>query len=437
MSSVPVLYRLAIRAARRAAPLLAIGDSKLARGIRGRQESVETLVRWGHRERDPDRQTVWFHAPSEGEGLQAEAVMRAWSALRPGLQTVFTHFSPSAEGLGERIGADVAAYLPWDVEDQVGPVLDALRPALLVFTKTEVWPVLVEAADRRGVPVAIAGATVPDGAGRMRWPARAVLTGTWNRLAAACANSREDADRLVGLGVERARVHVTGDPGVDSAERRATEADFGAPYLEPFRASGRLVVVAGSTWPEDEEVLLEAWVGVRTRVPGALLIVAPHEPTPARVGTLLRRLRASDLATVTLATVERNATVGSVDVVVVDRLGVLARLYRVAQAAYVGGGFGSDGLHSVLEPASAGVPSVFGPRHRNARSAAALLAVGGAQEASDGAALEAVLAGWLTDADEKNGAGRSALDYIEAHGGAARRTAELLDSLIGVAGRHE
>jgi 3-deoxy-D-manno-octulosonic-acid transferase len=109
----------------------------------------------------------------------------------------------------------------------------------------------------------------------------------------------------------------------------------------------------------------------------------------------------------------------------------------VAQAAYVGGGFGSDGLHSVLEPASAGVPSVFGPRHRNARSAAALLAVGGAQEASDGAALEAVLAGWLTDADEKNGAGRSALDYIEAHGGAARRTAELLDSLIGVAGRHE
>jgi 3-deoxy-D-manno-octulosonic-acid transferase len=414
-----------------------MGDSKVARGIRGRREALDALVGWGRRERDPDRPTVWFHAPSVGEGLQAGAVLRSLVELRPGLQVVFTNFSPSAEGLGGRLGADVSAYLPWDVAESVGPVLDGVRPDLLAFTKTEVWPVLVEEAARRDIPVAIVGATVPEGAGRLTWPARAVLRTTWERLTVACANSSEDAERLEALGVDPSAVHVTGDPGIDSAARRATEADPAAPYLTPFHASGRPTVVAGSTWRPDEGVLESAWVRVRRDHPTALLVVAPHEPDAAHVGSLLDRLRGLGLSAVTLGTAERKGSVEGVDAVVVDRVGVLAHLYTVADVAYIGGGFGRDGLHSVLEPAAAGVPTVFGPRHENARSAGQLLELGAACAVSSSAALEGVLSGWLEDPEKRKGAAACALNYIGAHLGAAGRTAQLLDPFIGAAGWHD
>jgi len=431
MSSVPFLYRVAVRAARRSAPMLAWGGDKLAAGVRGRRDAVSTLVRWGRGERDAGRPTAWLHAPSVGESLQAGAVLDALRALRPGLQVAFTHFSPSAEGMGERLGADVSAYLPWDVGEHVGAALEALDPSLLAFTKTEVWPVLVEQAASRAVPVALVAGMVPDGAGRMRWPARAAMASTWRRLGLACACTAEDAERLVALGVDRGVVHVTGDPGVDSAARRMAEADPDAPWLAPLHAAGRPVVVAGSTWPADEAALLAAWPTLAWREAPPLLIVAPHEPAPARVAALLAGLRGLGLTAVTLATLERNGTVEGVDAVVVDRVGVLAQLYTAADAAYVGGGFGRAGLHSVVEPAAAGVPVVFGPRHRNARAAGDLIGRGGAREAGDASALGAILAGWLYDPVAKRHAAERCLDYIGAHLGAAARTAALLDPLIG------
>jgi 3-deoxy-D-manno-octulosonic-acid transferase len=132
-----------------------------------------------------------------------------------------------------------------------------------------------------------------------------------------------------------------------------------------------------------------------------------------------------------LATLERSGTAEGLGAVVVDRLGVLAQLYTAADAAYVGGGFGRRGLHSVLEPAAAGAPVVFGPRHRSARAAGELLRLGAAREAADAAALRAVLADWLDDPVAKDDAAERCLDYIGAHLGAAVRTAELLDPLIG------
>lgn len=434
MTSVPLLYRVAVRALRRSAPLLALGGSKVARGIRGRRETADALVRWGRRERDTERPTVWFHAPSVGEGLQAGAVFGELVRLRPGLQVAFTHFSPSAEGLGDRLGADVSGYLPWDIGESVGPVLDALVPRLLAFTKTEVWPVLVDEASRRGIPVAIVGATVPHGAGRMKWPARATLRHTWGQLSAACANTPEDGDRLVELGVDRSAVHITGDPGIDSAALRVREADPTSPYVAPFLASGRPTVVAGSTWPADEDVLLPAWSAVRRTAPAALLVVAPHEPDSASVAALLERLRGLGLRAVTLGTVERRASVDAVDAVVVDRVGVLAHLYTVAEAAYVGGGFGYDGLHQVLEPAAAGVPVVFGPRHESARAAAHLMELGAGLAVADVVSLEVALRDWLIGPERRSRAKERALEYIGTHLGAARRTARVLDDLLVTAG---
>lgn len=420
------LYRTTLRGARLASPLLGFGDSKLARGIRGRRRAVERLVRWGRQARDPARPVVWFHAPSVGEGLVARAVAEALSGRRPELQVVYTYFSPSAVAFADRFPADVRGYLPWDLPDEVEPVLDALDPAALVFTKTEVWPELTSAAADRAVPALLVGGTLPADAGRLRWPARPFLRPTFRSLVRVGAVAGGDADRFRRLGVPPARCEVTGDPGIDSASERAGGADPGSPHLRPFHDTRRPTLVAGSTWPEDEDVLVPAATRVRDAHPELRLIVAPHEPTPAHVRPLLEALDAGGWRVERLGAVEEAGSAAGVDAVVVDRVGVLAQLYTVGRVAYVGGGFGGDGLHSVLEPAAAGLPVLFGPRHRNARAAGDLLDRKAAREVAGAEEMARRLRVWLEDDEERRRAGERARRYIDEHRGAADRSAELV-----------
>lgn len=417
--------------ARVLAPFLALGGSKVARGFAGRRRAPDLFARWGQAERDPARPVAWFHAASVGEALQAGAVIGALTELRPDLQVAFTYFSPSAEGVGRRIGAHVAGYLPWDLSGPVGRALEGVRPDLLVFTRSEVWPVLIEEAVRRGVLVAIVGADISEDGGRARWPARVVLGAAWPALSLACANTEHDASRLIGLGVPESVVRTTGDPAVDSAALRAQETSPSSPSLAPFHSDPVPTIVAGSTWPEDEKHLLPALADVRTRVRNVRVIVAAHEPEQRRVRDLLERLATMGWHSRTLEEVESNGSVKGVNAVVVERVGVLAQLYSVGHVAYVGGGFGSRGVHSVLEPAAARIPIVVGPHYAGTPSARALVRVGGAVAASDRRRLADALSGWLADRSAHVGAADRAFGYIESHRGAAARTAALLDPLFG------
>ena len=425
-----VLYRWLTRFLRRVAPALARPGSKLHAGLAGRTDAHDTLAAWGRTARDPARPLFWFHAPSVGEGLQAQAVIDALRVARPDVQIAFTHFSPSASALAERIGADAAAYLPWDLPETVEPALDGLRPSAIVFTKTEVWPVLTRSAEARSIPVALIGGSVPDGSSRAVWPTRAFLRSTWGRLSLACANSAEDAVRLIDLGVGLGVARVTGDPGIDSAARRAGAADPSAPYLAPFRAVPTATVVAGSTWPSDEAVLVPALGATRAAVAGLRVVLAPHEPSEERVRALLEALAADGWRATTLGAVRRAGSLGDHDAVVVDSVGQLAHLYTIGDVAFVGGGFRDEGLHSVLEPAAAGIPIVIGPRHWNARAAGDLVRTGGAKIALNDVEMGRAFAGWLADGEARAAAGAGAWGYIDGHRGAAARTADLLKALI-------
>lgn len=429
-SHVSLPYRLAVGALRLVSPLLTAGDSKLARGVDGRRHAHELLATWGLTLRDRDRPVVWFHAPSVGEGLQARAVIEALRERIPDVQIVYTFFSPSAEELARTMHAEVATYLPWDLQSPSAAVLDALEPDLLVFTKTEVWPILTAEASIRGVPVAIVGAAVPLGAGRMRRPVRKWMESTWACLSLGCANTESDSRGLRELGVPDKAVTATGDPGVDSAASRFAAAPEAADWLTPLQEDPRPVVVAGSTWPADEAVLLPALKTVRTEVATLRTIIAPHEPTESRVASLLSELRRDGWRAETLGRVEAEGSAEGIDAVVVDRVGVLAHLYALGSVSYVGGGFHGDGLHSVLEPAAAAKPIVFGPQHQNARAAEELVTAGGAKIAQDADALAREVQNWLTDEVECDRTGRLSRGYIDVHLGAADRTAELLDGLI-------
>ncbi len=385
---------------------------------------------WGREHRDTDRPGLWIHAPSVGEGLQARAVLEALISRVPGLQSAYTHFSPSAEALARSMPATVAEYLPWDIPTVIRPTLEAVAPDLVVFTKTEVWPTLVEEASRRSIPVAMVGAALPPGAGRARPLARAFLRSTWERVSALGAISEADAEGFRSLGVPSAVVQVTGDPGIDSAARRARAADPEARYLAPFHRDPRPTVVAGSTWPADDDVLLPALEQARSGVPRLRVILAPHEPGRAHVRDILGRLGRGGWRAATLKDVKDAGDAGDVDAVVVDRIGVLAHLYTVGTVAYVGGGFHDAGLHSVLEPAAARLPVVFGPKHQNARAAADLLECEGAREATDSGTLADTLSGWLRGGEARDYAAGRAFGYIERHLGAADRSAALLVGLL-------
>lgn len=426
------IYELAlgaVRAASLAAAAVVPGDSKLARGVRGRGEAVRRLVEWAAASREPARPLAWFHAPSVGEALVAKAVIDALRRAEPRVQVAFTFFSPSAERLAPQMPADVVAYLPWDLTDAVRPAVAALAPTVLAFTKTEVWPALAREARSAGARVCLIGATLPPGAGRLRPVARYVLRPAFAALAAVAAVADDDARRFGLLGVRAGTVRVTGDPGIDSAAARVQAADPQAPYLAPFHRAPRPTVVAGSTWPADETVLLPALERVRDAIPDVRLIIAPHEPSASHVARLERDLTRDHWACARLGTVEREGRVEA-NAVIVDQVGVLAHLYTVGRVAYVGGGFHRAGLHSVLEPAAAGIAMTFGPGHANARAAADLLAAGAAAVCHDAASLCEHITRWLGSPETFVYAGRQGFEYISKHEGAAGRTAALIQDLM-------
>lgn len=423
------VYTLALGAARPAVPLLARGSGKLARGVRGRAGLLERLDRWAARERDPARPLAWFHAPSVGEGLQARAVIEALRARRPEVQIAYTFFSPSAEGFARGVPADWADYLPLDLPDDVGRALDLLRPAALAFSKTDVWPTLARAADQRGVRLALLSATLPAGSSRLGGPARWLLTPAYRRLQCVAAISGADADRFAALGVPAARRTVMGDARFDQVWARAEERDLAAPLLRPFADSRAPTLVAGSTWPIDEERLLPAVRRCRDAGQPLRVILVPHEPTPDHLAATEALLDRLGLAHARLGAVLDGGLVP--EVVVVDRVGVLGSLYAVADLAYVGGGWGRAGLHSVLEPAAFGAPVLFGPWHANAREAAELAAAGAAFSAPTGEALAAKLEAWLAKPDARAAAGLAARAYVRAGLGAAERGAVLVETLLG------
>src|SRR5882672_11100110 len=177
-----LLYRLSVHVAARTAGLAARSDKKLARGLDGRRGLGARLAAWAAAHRDPRRPLVWMHAPSVGEGLQAKPVLETLRAEHPEWQLAFTFFSPSAERLAKNLPVDVADYLPLDRPADVEAVLDALRPAALVFSKLDVWPELTLAAAHRGVKLGLISATVAPHSSRLRWPTRQWSHGAYQAL---------------------------------------------------------------------------------------------------------------------------------------------------------------------------------------------------------------------------------------------------------------
>ena len=426
MSVSETLYEALLMAARPAARVAALFGGRTRRGVRGRDETLRRFEAWSAADRDPDRPLVWLHAPSVGEALMAKAIIAALREELPGAQFAFTHFSPSAERMADSVGADVWGYLPWDTRGPLRRALAALRPAALVFVRTEVWPLAAREAQRSGAAVLLVNAVLAEGSSRLRALSRGVMEAVYRRLDAVGAVSADHAARYERLGVPASAIEVTGDARFDQVWRRvqAGPSEEAAGLVAALADPDAFQVVAGSTWPSDERVLLPATAVLRRDLP-IRLIVAPHEPTASHLEALERRLDRHAL---------RHARLGAImaaggalpEVVVVDRLGVLADLYAAGDVAYVGGGFRGAGLHSVVEPAALARPVLFGPGHTNAREAGALADAGGGFVVSGAGEVESTLRRLAGDRVALEAAGEAAVELVRAGTGAGARNAKLI-----------
>jgi len=434
------LWSLTVAAARPLLPLAGLLSEKVARGVDARRRAVAELETWAASGRDPDLPLLWVHGASAGELLAAVPALEALRARRD-LQLLVTHFSPSGAAAVPALSPDAASPLPLDTLGQTGRALDAVRPAALAFSKLDVWPALTASAAGRGVPLGLVNGTVRPDSSRLRWPSRPLLHDAYARIGRAGAVSGEDAARLERIGVRPEALQVTGDAAFDRASARIEEARRPGSAAERLRAAlpaDAPVLLGGSTWRRDETLLIGAAADLAAAGRPVSLVLAPHEPDRGaveRVTALSRRLLGCEprLWSEVGGAAARRADEGPhapalLAPLLVDSVGLLAGLYAVADLAYVGGGLGRGGLHSVVEPAAAGIPVLFGPRHAR-READDLLERGGALEVDPDSAAQ-VLGRLLADGEERVRMGRAAGAYVEEGRGAAERTADLLEALL-------
>ena len=407
------LYPAAIVGARASSLFL----PKMREAIAGRDGY---RARWAALRDSLTDRPVWFHVASVGEFEQARPVISAIRRSHPGIPVMVTFSSPSGYHFArKREKAEGGAihfidYLPFDHARVMRLCLECANPRLLVFVKFDLWPNLIWEARDRGVPVALIDATLSPSSQRVSAVGRWFYRSLYTSLNPILAISEEDAGRFRESSPGHNGVAVTGDTRFDRVMERWNAR---ARDVLPLPDDDALTLIAGSTWPPDEARLLPALARIAREIPALRMVLVPHEPLPDHVAALRRW--AGDNALSVRATSETHAN-SNPRALIVDTVGVLAEAYAHADLAFVGGAF-STGVHSVIEPAIAGLPVVFGPRHDNSFEAVQLLERGAARTVRDEDDTYAALNAWLTDGGARERAGLAARAYVESQLGATQK----------------
>jgi len=368
---------------------------------------------------------LWIQAVSVGEVEIARRLIRELNAIAPDLPVFLTATTATGLALARKAagGRVVAHPCPLDLGGPVRRVMDSVRPSLLVLVETEIWPEMLHQAAARDIPAVIANARLSEQSfGRYR-RVRALLRPLLEPVRLVLARSEADAGRFAALGIPGDRLQVTGNVKYDLVPD--PEPLPWAPQLEGW-AAGRPIFVAGSTMEGEEEIVLRAL----DRLPEGLRpfpVLAPRHPE--RFEDVARLLAGRGLVVA-----RRSALDGAPrepDCLLLDTIGELARTYRGAVAAFIGGSLVPTGGHNPLEPAVWATPVLSGPHVHNFREVyAEMTAGGGAVIVGDDEALAEALRRWLEDPATARAAGQAGRAVVEANRGATRRTVEAILRLL-------
>jgi 3-deoxy-D-manno-octulosonic-acid transferase len=394
--------------------LLGLVNSKVRRGIRGRDGLFERLAADVLKLQSGPR--IWFHSSSMGEFEQAKPIIAALKKRHPGVRIIVTFFSPSGYEHSRTYPlADIITYIPFDSRRSARRFLDLVRPDLSVMVRYDIWPNHIWELERRNIPVIIANATMSKRTMR-RWPCiRSMHHTVYEGIETILTVAQSDVEAFRAFALRHPRVEAIGDTRYDQVAIRSTEARKRS-IIPPAVLQGKNVFVAGSTWPEDESVLVPAFLEIRQTVPQLLLILVPHEPTLEHIEDVERDLTGHAESIRFSALNEYRGE----SVIIVDSIGILLVLYACAHLTYIGGSF-RQGIHNVLEAAVYGVPVLFGPRHRNSHEPLMLVERGGGFIVSTTAELVRTATHLLQDEAARNTAGARASAFVQANLGATER----------------
>jgi len=361
---------------------------------------------------------LWIHAVSVGEVGVAATLARA---LPPEIPLVVTTVTPTGQARAQALFKSRAAvaYLPFDLGFAAARFFDRFQPRALLLVEGDYWPLVLREARRRGLPVAVVNGRVGDRSFQRMRRLRPLLGPLFSAVGRFGVQSAADRDRLVALGLPPERITVTGNLKYETPEPPPK------PDLEERLrqlAAGRPILLAGSTMPGEEEQVIAAWeqAGGAAR---ALLVLAPRHPERWNEVDALLRTRGLDV-------VRRSAlpmTPARPGLVLLDSLGELASLYRLAAGAFIGGTLVPKGGHNPLEAARFGIPVAVGPSMENFRDMAEQFdRAGGWRRAADADALGAVWKSWLDDPGAAREQGERAMRLVEENRGALERTLAML-----------
>lgn len=395
------IYTLLIALYGLSAAIASLFSVKARRWVRGRRGWRKRLSSFSKGE----DKVVWLHCASLGEFEQGRPLIEKIRSEQPGWKVVVTFFSPSGyEVRKDYKGADVVMYLPSDMPGNVRYFLGKVEPDLVLIVKYEFWYNYISALKKRNIPTYLVSGIFRPGQYFFRWYGRFARR-MLSVFTCIFVQDEQSGHLLRSIGYNS--YSVTGDTRFDRVSQIAAAARD-LPLIEKFRGGERLFV-AGSSWDEDEDIIIRFINGN----PGAMRwVIAPHEIDEAHLRRIEGRVTAG---TVRYSLYDGSSTTGRV--MIIDNIGLLSSAYRYASIAAVGGGFGR-GIHNILEPACWGIPVLFGPNHDKFREACQLIERGGARSFNNYDTFAAIVEKYLSDTTAIQAAGEACSAYITENKGA-------------------
>jgi 3-deoxy-D-manno-octulosonic-acid transferase len=348
-------------------------NAKIRRGLLGRinlwnrlQAGIPTKT---------SKKRVWFHVSSAGELEQAKPLLRLLQEKKgEELEFVFTFFSPSAlKPISKMEGLLFYDYLPIDTYFNTTKLFDLLKPDVILFVKFDIWPNIVWEADKRGIVKVLIDGTLHRNSRRYsNFIGQAFYNSIYTCFDFIGTVSENDLKRFLITAPKSTNAKVVGDTRFDQVAYRAklaAEDDYRKKLpkcLNTYKKGTTLI--CGSTWEEDDRMIVQGFLTLLFEFPEMNLIIVPHEPTKKRVQRYMQIF--SSFSPSLFSSLENQKSCGRV--LVVDGVGFLAELYKIGDIAYVGGAF-STGVHNVMEPSMMGLTSVFGPFYYNSPEAEAMV----------------------------------------------------------------
>ncbi|MBP6025191.1 3-deoxy-D-manno-octulosonic acid transferase [Ferruginibacter sp.] len=359
--------------------------------------------------------TVWMHCASLGEFEQGRPVLEQLKIKHPAIKIVLTFFSPSGfEACKNYKGADYIFYLPMENIFSAKKFIASINPSLVLWVKYEYWFYYLQELKKRQIPVLLVSGIFRKDQPFFKW-----YGGIWKQMLENFdhffVQNEASKQMLESIGITQ-NVSISGDTRFDRVIDIAGQT-LDSEIVRSF-CNNEKVIVAGSTW-EDDEIILAAY-GDETQHQQKIILV-PHELDKTHIDGIKKMFKKSICYTELEQSPDKINTVNEFNTLIVDTIGMLSRLYSFGHINYVGGGFTNDGIHNILEAAVWGKPVIIGENYEKYFEAVDLVETGAAESISDTNELKEVIGNWLTDNTAYELSAVAAKKYVYENGGATNK----------------